>query len=274
VQYLPAYHQSTPETIWENWYGSLDAAAAKAGGMNPKMFNSFLDGTKPAIETTAVANACALRPQADGLKFPPCGADDLPLVCRPIADGGSLDHKGTVEAVSSLERDGRPVYRDPRWSVFVTFEAPNDYVKRCFKEYALKTDDSGRYSVLYREYHLIGLELGISVANVALRGEPTGRAVGWYADTVATAKRDLAEGEILDGEGGFTVWGKLMPAERSLAEGALPLGLAQGVKLLRPVKTGETLRRSDVAVDESLDVVSLRREMESALATRNTKAAE
>jgi predicted homoserine dehydrogenase-like protein len=274
VKYLPAYHRSTPETVWDIYYGELDAAAAAAGGLNAKMFNSFIDGTKPAIESTAVANACALHPQATGLKFPPCGADDLARVCRPVSDGGCLDHRGTVEVVSSLERDGRPVFRDMRWGVFVTFAAPDDYVARCFAEYGLKTDDSGRTAALYREVHLIGLELGVSVANVALRGEPTGRPVGWYGDAVAVAKRDMGGGHTLDGEGGTTVWGRLMPAADSHAMGALPIGLAQGVKLVRPVREDAVLTWGDVAIDETDAAVRMRREMESVFAVESPKAAE
>jgi len=91
--------------------------------------------------------------------------------------------------------------------VYVVFEAPSDYVIRCFAEYGLMTDPSGRYAALYKPYHLIGLELGISVASAGLRGEPTGAPTGFRADVVATAKRDLTAGEMLDGEGGFTVWG-------------------------------------------------------------------
>ena len=118
------------------------------------------------------------------------------------------------------------------------FEAPSDYVKRCFAEYGLMTDPSGRYAALYKPYHLIGLELGISVASAGLRGEPTGAPTGFRADVVATAKRDLAAGEMLDGEGGFTVWGRLMPAEDSLRLGGLPIGLAHHLRLAHPVKAG------------------------------------
>ena len=78
----------------------------------------------------------------------------------------------------------------------VVFEAPTDYVARCFAEYGLKTDDSGRYAAMYKPYHLIGLELGISVASIGLRGEPTGTTTGWRGDVIATAKRDLAPGEV------------------------------------------------------------------------------
>jgi predicted homoserine dehydrogenase-like protein len=260
TKYLPVYHASTPETVWGH-YGFSEAQVA-GGDFNARMFNSFLDGTKSAIEMAAVANATGLEPAPDGLAFPPCGVDDLPRVLRPAEAGGSLHHKGTVEVISSLERDGRPVFRDLRWGVYVTFEAPNDYVQKCFAEYGLVTDPSGRYAAMYKPFHLIGLELGISVASAALRGEPTGAPTGFRGDAVATAKRDLAAGETLDGEGGFTVWGRLMPAADSLARGALPIGLAHGVKLKRPIRAGETVRWQDVAVDETAEAVRIRREME------------
>jgi predicted homoserine dehydrogenase-like protein len=273
VKYLPHYHQSTPDTVWQYWLDNFTAEDAAAAGMNAKMFNSFNDGTKPATETCAVANACELSPQAVGLKFPPCGEDDLPHILRPLGDGGQLDHKGTVEVASSLERDGRPVYRDVRQGVLVTFEAPSDYAAHCFREYGLVTDDTGRYSALHRRVHLIGLELGISVASVALRGEPTGCARAFMADVVATAKRDLEAGEMLDGEGGYTVHGRMMPAGDSLAHGALPLGLAHGVTLNRRIATGETVGWADVTVDETDATIRFRREMEATFGAA-TKAAE
>src|SRR5580704_15981598 len=125
TKYLPAYHAVTPDDVWEH-YG-LTPAEAAAAGMNPQMFNSFLDGTKSAIEMAAIANATGLDVPADGLAFPPCGVDFLPTVLRPRAAGGVLEHAGMVEVVASLERDGRPVERDLRWGVYVVLEAPNDY---------------------------------------------------------------------------------------------------------------------------------------------------
>ena len=130
--------------------------------MNPQMFNSFLDGTKSAIEMAAVANATGLTPAPDGLGVPALRRRRSSARPAPARDGGRLHHKGQVEVISSLERDGRPVFRDLRWGVYVVFEAPSDYVARCFAEYGLVTDPSGRYTALYRPYHLIGLELGIS----------------------------------------------------------------------------------------------------------------
>ncbi len=105
--------------------------------MNSQMFNSFLDGTKSAIEMTAVANATGLTPPPDGLAFPPVGVDDLAQVLRPAVTGGVLHHMGQVEVISCLKRDGSPVPRDLRWGVYVVFEAPSDYAARCFTEYGL-----------------------------------------------------------------------------------------------------------------------------------------
>jgi predicted homoserine dehydrogenase-like protein len=259
TKYLPAYHRVTPAEVWRH-YG-LSPDDAERGGMNPQMFNSFLDGTKSAIEMAAIANACGLGVPQDGLLFPPCGVDDLPRVLRGKAAGGVLAEDGMVEVVSSLERDGRPVFRDLRWGVYVVLQAPNEYARAAFREYGLRTDPSGWYAAMYKPYHLIGLELGVSVLSAALRGEPSGEPHGFRGDVVAVAKRRLRAGDMLDGEGGYTVWGRLVPAERSLAEGALPIGLAKEVPLLRDVAEGDILRWADVAVPQS-PAVAARREME------------
>ncbi len=260
TKYLPAYHHVTPDDVWTH-YG-LTPEQAKAGGMNPQIFNSFLDGTKSAIEMAAVSNACDLVPQDVGLRFPACGVDDLPRLLSPKETGGLLDRKGTVEVVSSLERDTRPVFRDLRWGVYVTFEAPSDYVKRCFSEYGLLTDPTGQYSAMYKPYHLIGLELGISVASAALRGEATGSPRAWSGDTVAFAKRELAVGDRLDGEGGYTVYGKLMPASMSKANNALPIGLAHHLTLKRKVAVDQVVTWDDVDFDAHDPAIRFRKEME------------
>jgi predicted homoserine dehydrogenase-like protein len=258
-KWLPHFAQSTPETVW-GYYG-LSPEQAKRGGLNPKMFNSFLDGSKPSIESTAVSNATGLAVPSNGLMYPPASVEDIPYVTRPMSEGGVLETKGMVEVISSLEKDGRKIPYDIRMGVWVTVEAETDYIKHCFEEYNAHTDPSGRYFTLYKRWHLIGLEVGMSVASVALRGEPTGVAQGWNADVVATAKRDLKAGEMLDGEGGYTVWGKLLPATTSRKMGGLPLGLAHDVKLVRDVNQGQSLSWDDVQMPPSR-AYQLRREME------------
>jgi predicted homoserine dehydrogenase-like protein len=259
-KWLPHYSESTPETVWQHW--GLSPEQAERGGLNPKMFNSFLDGSKPSIESTAVANATGLGVPSNGLLYPPASIEDIPYVTRPISEGGVLERKGMVEVISSLETDGRVIPYDIRMGVWVTVEAETDYIKNCFEEYKAHTDPSGRYFTLYKRWHLIGLEVGMSVASVALRGEPTGVATGWHADVVATAKRDLKPGDMLDGEGGFTVWGKLLPAEKSAAMGGLPLGLAHQVKVIQPVAKGQSLTWADVDMDTTTYAYKIRQEME------------
>lgn len=266
TKYLPGYHQITPDTVWDH-YG-LSAGEASAAGMNARMFTSFMDGTKSAIEMAAVANACGLDCPAEGLAFPPSGVDDLPHVLRPRADGGILAAPGMTEVVACDERDGRPVFRDLRWGVYVVIEAPTPYAAACFRQYGLKTDSTGRYAALYRPWHLIGLELGISVLSAALRGEATGCPRAFRGDVMAVGKRDLAPGEMLDGEGGYCVWGRLAPAAVSLAKGALPIGLAHGVKVLREVKADQVVTWQDVTIDPARPAVRARRDMEARFAPR------
>ncbi len=263
-KWLPHFAQSTPDTVW-GYYG-LTPEQATRGGLNPKMFNSFLDGSKPSIESTAVSNATGLSVPSNGLLYPPASVEDIPFVTRPISEGGVLEKKGMVEVISSLETNGRKIPYDIRMGVWVTVEAETEYIKNCFDEYNAHTDPSGCYFTLYKRWHLIGLEVGVSVASVALRGEPTGVATAWNADVVATAKRDLKVGEMLDGEGGYTVWGKLLPAEKSAAMGSLPLGLAHNVKVLREVKQGQCLTWADVLMDVTTDAYKVRREMEAMFA--------
>jgi predicted homoserine dehydrogenase-like protein len=267
TRYEPHYHRSNPDTVWEilDKYLKIDDRAS----INPKMFNSFVDGTKSSIEMTAVCNATGLLPQTDGLSFPPATRFELADICKPKAFGGMLETEGVTEVVSSVYRDGRDVPHHLALGTFVVLEGESDYARRCFKEYAMLPDQSGRFAALYRPIHMIGLELGISVASAALRHEATGAPTGFRSDVAATAKRALKKGEVLDGEGGFCVWGKQVPAARSLDDGLLPLGLAHGVTLTSDVAEGTCLKWTDVAYDPNDSAVKVRREMEAAFGRQN-----
>jgi predicted homoserine dehydrogenase-like protein len=267
TRYHPSYHHSTPDTVWDILTQYLPIQ--DRSHINPKMFNSFLDGTKSGIEMTAVCNATGLVPQSGGLGFPPASRFELADICKPRAEGGTLEKKGVTEVVSSLGRDGKDVPHHLAMGTYVVVESESPYAAQCFVEYHCLPDKSGRYAALYRPTHMIGLELGVSVASVALRGEPTGAATCFNSDVVATAKRPLKKGEVLDGEGGFTVWGRQVPASVSLGEGYLPLGLASDVRLTSDIAEGKLLRWSDVAIDASADAVKVRREMEAMFARPN-----
>jgi len=270
TRYEPHYHKSNPDNVWEILDKYLNISDRKS--INPKMFNSFVDGTKSGIEMTAVCNATGLVPQTNGLGFPPATRFELADVCKPKADGGTLEKAGVTEVTSSVYRDGRDVPHHLALGTYVVFEGDTDYARRCFKEYAMLPDKTGKYAALYRPIHMIGLELGISIANAALRNEPTGAPTGFRSDVVATAKRALKAGEMLDGEGGFCVWGRQTPAEVSLARELLPLGLAHDVKLKRDIAEGQPLRWTDVAYDPNDPAVKVRREMEAAFGRRNVGA--
>lgn len=255
TRYLPGYAFVTPDQVWEH-YGFTPEMVA-AGDYNARMFTSFLDGTKSAIEMAAVANATGLVPQSGGLQFPACGVDGLPEVCKPRDAGGVLERAGTLEVVSSLNPDGSPVPGDLRWGVFVVVRAGSDYVARCFSEYGIRTDSSGTYAALYRPTHWVGLEVGVSVARAVLRGEATGQPAERLAEVVAVAKRDLRPGDVLDGEGGYTVFGKLLPAQKADGLDALPVGLAHGVRVRSPVARGSVVRLADVELDRTQEAASL-----------------
>lgn len=259
-RWLPGHQATTPETVWPHW--GMTPERARASGLSTRAFTSIVDGTRSALELAAVCNATGLVPPSDGLQAPPCGIHDLPRICKPSWEGGRLDTMGQVEVVSSLERDGRAVINDLRWGVYVTFRTPAHYSTLCFDETGLTTDDSGAYTARWRPNHLLGMELGVSVASAALRRAPTGSPQAFIADVVAVAKRDLPPGTELDGAGGYTVWGKLVRAADSVGRGQLPIGLTYGATLTRAVSAGQVLSWADIAAPAASDIVELRREME------------
>src|SRR5215469_9070356 len=248
TKYLPAYRKGVPDDIWER-YGMPGHAGA---GLNPKMYNSFTDGTKSAIEMVAVANMTGLRPDVRGMHFPPAGTDRLPEVLKLREDGGILDHSGVVEVVSSIDRDGRPVPNDLRWGVYVVFTSPRAYVRGAFRDYGLAVDTTGRYASFYRPYHLVGLELPVSAARAVLDGVPTGTPRRVPCAAVASAaKRALRPGDILDGEGGSTVYGLADDATASHRERLLPVGLSHGARVVRAIPEDGLVHLDDVTLDTS-----------------------
>ena len=271
TRYHPTYHQSTPDTVWAILDRYMKFRDEDRASINPKMFNSFVDGTKSGIEMTAICNATGLQSQSEGLSFPPATRFEVAEICKPKSEGGVLEKTGVTEVTSSVYRDESDVPNNLVMGTYVVFEAAedNEYSRRCFREYSMLPDKSGRYAALYRPIHMIGLELGLSVASAALRKESTGAPICFNSDVVATAKRKLKAGEMLDGEGGFCVWGKQTPAEASLKNGYLPLGIAQGVKLHCDIEEGQRLKWSDVEIDENDLAVQTRREMEAAFARPN-----
>ena len=260
-KWKPEYRFSTPDTVYESW--GTTAEQAKRGRQNPKMYNSFHDGTKPAIECAAICNATGLDAPTGGLTYPSGSVDDIPNLMRGRDAGGVLEREGQVEVINSIGPDGKELYHNIRTGVWVAVKAVTDYQKNCFEEYFVHTDDSGLYFCKFNMYHLIGLELGISVCNVGLRGESTGVSREFRADVVAVAKKDLKVGEVLDGEGGYCVAGQLRPSKISVPMKALPLGLTGEARMIKDVATYTILTYDDVKIDEKLLAFKLRKECEA-----------
>jgi predicted homoserine dehydrogenase-like protein len=265
TKYAPKYRRSTPDTAF-GYYGFTPEQIA-TGGFNPKMFNSFLDGTKSSIEMVAVANATGLDVPDNGLSFTPASVHDLPVLLRPRTDGGILPHAGMVDVVSCVRDDETFVDDHLRWGVYVTFTSQSDYAQRCFGEYGITTDSSGRYAALWRPYHLIGLEIGVSIASAALRGEPTGAPfAGHRAEVVCATRAPMRAGELIDGEGGYAVYGTCVPVELARRHDLVPLGLAHGLRLLHDVPADHPIGTADVRFDDSSFLWKLRREQDALFA--------
>ena len=262
-KWQPHFRLSTPETVWDHW--GLTAEQAARGRLNPKMFNSFLDGSKPAIESAAIANATGLSVPTDGLAFPAGDVESIPQLMRPRAEGGALETRGMVEVISSLRDDGSHVGYDIRQGIWVCVEGDTEYIRNCFEEYGVVTDSSGRYCAMYKRFHLIGLELGMSVAHVGARRETTGTPTHFIGDVCAVSKGTLRSGTVLDGEGGATVYGGLRPARHSTAGRYLPLGLSNGAVLKRDIALDEIITLDDVDIDSSPLAFTLRAETEALL---------
>ena len=255
----PGFEWTSPDTVWTR-YG-MDATQADGAGYDRRMFTSFVDGTKSAIEMAVVASATGLAVPKAGLGFLPVGIGELPSTLRPRHAGGQLERSGIVEVISAIEADGEAVTNDLRWGVFVVVGTDDNEVARCFRDYGLTTDTTGKFAALWRNSHLVGMELMTSIASVGLLGRPTGVPKAHCAEVVAVAKRDLPEQMEIDGEGGYTVFGKLMPAENARSEGAVPIGLARGLRTVRHVSQGDLLTWEDVNESGPEDIRSLRESM-------------
>jgi predicted homoserine dehydrogenase-like protein len=260
TRYQPEYRYSTPDTVWK--YFGFTEEQITTSNYNAQMYNSFLDSTKSSIEMCALSNATGLIPQKCGLQFPPVGPEGLANILKPQTEGGILEHSGTVEIVASENRDGSPIKNHLRWGVFIVFKAGNDLVRRFLSMHDFLRDGSGEYGAVYRPFHLIGLEIGVSVASAVLRGEATGSVDHFIADVASVAKKDLKPGEILDGEGGYSVFGRLVRADESLSQQYLPLGLSRGGRIIKPVAKDAIITYHDVALDETLLSFKLRKQLE------------
>ncbi len=211
-----------------------DEAARKH--MNAKMLASFQDGSKTMIEMAALANATGLPPDVTGMHGPSGSVDDLRSLLIPSADGGLLSGSGRVDYAFG-----------PAPGVFVIVTSDDAAVS---EEMAYLSMGDGPYWALYRPYHLASIEAPRTVMSAVLDGRPAFAASGWTAEVVATAKRDLEPGTVLEGIGGIHMRGMTYRAED--ARDLLPLGLAEGAVIDRTVRAGEAIPRDAAQIRPSV----------------------
>lgn len=250
--YVDEYRYGTPETVFERF--GYDDRFVDRHGLDPQMYNSFLDGTKIAVEGCSLANAVGLEPDVPGMHLPTLEAEEVPQTFRPKDAGGILDGTGIVETFSSLYPDGSMTDRDLSWSVFVVTRPSN----RAVREYLEQNDGQGihvagdgEYVAVFRPHHLPGVETPVSVATAALKNEATGAPRERRTEVVGAAKRDLEPGTELDGGGGATIYGLLETADRAEDRGHVPFELLDGATVTSPVGRDGVITYDDVDLERS-----------------------
>jgi predicted homoserine dehydrogenase-like protein len=237
------------------------AESARRAGKDPFQVASYVDGTKTMFEMTCAANATGCLPMQRGMVGPEATLETVSDIFALEEDGGITKRlqspfPGAVDFVQGPAMSG---------GVFVTVRIQDERIAADLHYLKLAGDRNrgGKYFTLFRPYHLWFLEAPISVARAHLYKEvwlaPLDKPV---ADVMTVAKRALKPGERLDQFGGYTFHGVMDRAEEARALNALPVGLAPGAKVVRPVAAGEVVTWDDVKLDEDSVVVKLRRQQD------------
>lgn len=262
----PDDRAGTPDTVPERFGFAPDLMARRT--INPRMYNSFRDGTKAQIEMAAVANMTGLVPDVRGMHEPAVNLQDIPRVFSLQEEGGLLARRGVVELANSVAQDGISLLPQAlKMGVFVVIRTAHPYIREDLQEYMGFSGGRGDSFLLYRPYHLVAVTAPLSLLRAALLREPTGQpALQPCAEVVAAAKKDLPAGAVLDGGGGYAVVGLADTAARARAANLLPLGLCSGAELTVPVRAGDVIRRDMVSLTAATPVHRLRREQDRQLA--------
>ncbi len=238
----PLNPSATPEMVLES---------ARQADKDPYQVASYVDGTKTMFEMTCAANATGCLPMQRGMCGPEATLETVSQIFALEEDGGITKAPRTVDFVRGTAMSG---------GVFITVRIHDQRIRRDL-EY-LKVG-RGKYFTFFRPYHLWFLEAPISVARAHLYRQATLVPLEYpVAEVMAVAKRDLHPGERLDEFGGYTFYGVMDRAETARGLNALPAGLAPSAQVVRAVKAGEIITWLDVRLDETRDVVRLRRQQD------------
>lgn len=258
TRFIPSFRKANPDDV-PRLYGFTGK------DYNAQMFGSFLDGTKHAIEMAALANATGLAPDVRGMHFQAVDLRAIPDTLALKAKGGILEREGVVEAVSAVYPDDSPVERHLRGGLFAVFTSEDSYAMDSLASYGeitgMITGKRSKQAMIYRPQHFVGHEMPIGVARMLLAGRPIAAPIGHTADVIAAAKKNLTPGTILDGEGGYTVYGLIEKADIAKAQNLVPIGLTQGAEVLRAISEDDLLTYDDVRLPESF-ALQLRRRQE------------
>jgi predicted homoserine dehydrogenase-like protein len=228
---------------------------AQRRNMNPRMLVEFVDGSKTAVEMTCIANAVGLVPDVPGMHGPAAPLHELQNYFRPKAEGGILSQKGVVDF--SIAKGVAP-------GVFVVVEAAHPRIIERFDDLHVGT---GPYYALTKPYHLTSLEVPLTAAAAVIFGTtemvslpvPSG-------DVGCMAKRDIAAGETLDAIGETCYRGFALARTYAAEHNVLPIGLAHGARVVKPIAKGTLIARDSALPDPSLAIVAVRRKQEQMVA--------
>ena len=175
---------------------------------------------------------------------------EIPETFRPAADGGVLGSDGVIDSVTPT---------DASFSVFVVTRTRSEQLQQYYSlRPSVTTFGDGEYQVFYAPSHFAP-ETTISISSAALLGEPTGVPREHRAEVVAAAKRDLQPGDVIDGGGGYTVYGLAEDADRAAEAGCVPFELLNGAEVVDPVAKDELVTYDHVAVDTDQVIYHLRK---------------
>lgn len=222
----PLDSRATPSTV---------RAEAVAKGMNPRMLAAFVDGTKTMCEMTALANATGLSLDVPGMHGPNADTADLATTFCPTEEGGILSQRGVVDYVTGDVAPG----------VFVVVTTDDADIASDLRYLSVGT---GPYWTLTRPFHLANLEIPVSIVEAVRENRPTLVPEHHMAELGASAKHDLAPGEVISGIGGEEVFGFAWPAGEARERNLVPMGLAEGARVIKEVAQGSALTFDDVEV--------------------------
>ena len=205
--------------------------------------SGYFDGSKNQVEMCCVANMTGLIPDIRGMHRPSLTLTEIVDTLIPKSHGGMLSQKGVIDVVNCLSPDGKTRIEPLLGGgVFVVGACDNPRFSHVIKTKNVLHSKDGKHALLYRPYHLVGIEAPMSIIKAVLYNEATGAPLPTpVADVFAISKVPLKAGTKLDGIGGKTMRGEVDTVATVKAQNLLPLCLAEDVTLNRDIPANTPL---------------------------------